>query len=146
MPVQVSVRVEGDDKIRAGLNRWARTLEPVSREVIQEHMKRAMKRSIPYLGGASYGVPERGYVRTGNLGRSAYVEQTGLTTTIKVQAYNQQGREYGRYVVGGADGEGQAYMHAGWWMTLRDSVDAELDELTGDVDAAIGDSAEAVGL
>ena len=108
-------------------------------------MERARKRSIPWLGGNAYAVPERGYVRTGNLGRSAYIEQDGASTRIRVEAY-RNGVEYGKYVVGDAEGQGQAYMHAGWWMKLRDAVDAEIEDMTTEVDTAIQDSAEAIGL
>ena len=137
MPIQLSLRVEGDTQVRAGLNRYAQTVDRVTREVVKAAMERALKKSIPYRGGASYDVPERGgYVRTGNLGRSGYIEQVGLSTRIRVEAY-RDGREYGGYVVGNAEGTGQAWMHVGRWTTLRQAVDAEIDGLTGELDGEL---------
>lgn len=144
-PVQLTVRLEGDDKVRAGLHRFATSIRPLTREAVNTMMNRALKRSIPYLGGTGYGVPERGYRRTGNLGRSGQVVQEGLSSRIEVAAYSK-GREYGQYVVGRADGSGQAYMHVGWWMPLRTAVDLELEDLTGKLDSDLEQSAEAAGL
>lgn len=135
MPTQLSLRLENNDRIRSGLNRFAQAVGPLTREIIHKAMELALKKAIPYRGGALYDIPETGggYVRTGNLGRSSYVQQDGLTTTIKVEAY-RKGREYGRYVTGNAEGFGQARVHVGRWPKLRTVVDEQVDELTQKVD------------
>lgn len=142
---QLTIRLEGDDRVRVGLNRWANTLEPLSREKLLFYMERAKKRSIPWLGGSRYAVPERGYRRTGNLGASADVVLEGLSARIQVEAY-RNGRRYDVFVVGDAGGQGQAVVHQGWWVPLRKSVDDEVSYLADDLDESIQSSAEAAGL
>jgi hypothetical protein len=98
-------------------------------------MEKAAKVSVPYVGGNSYAVPETGgpYERTGNLGRSVQVYQRGLTTVIEVEAY-RRGRRYDEYVIGDRDGKRQATIHQNRWMTMKDAVDYQLDELVEKLD------------
>ena len=60
----------------------------------------------------------------------------GLSPRTRVEPY-RDGREYGGYVVGNAEGTGQAWMHVGRWTTLRQAVDAEIDGLTGELDGEL---------
>lgn len=143
---QVTVRIEGADRLRAGLNRWLTTIQTVTHEIIRAAMERAMHESVPYQGGNSYAVPERGYVRTGNLGSNTLLIQEGLSYRIESHAYNRSGEPYSPHVIGRADGSGQAGVHVGYWTPLREAVDQELDTLTEDLNQAFQDSAEAIGL
>lgn len=147
---QFSVRVEGDQQVRVGLNKFADTLAPICRADVKDAMDRAVAKSPGYLGGTSYTTPEAGYARTGNLGRSVTIEQNGLTTTIKNDAYSTRGFNYGPLVLGMGDGSGQKETYArNGWPTLRSAVDAEVDKLAGNggtLDKALGDSAKAAGL
>lgn len=146
MPAQITIRLENDDKVRLGLNRWAKTLAPIAKADIKAAMERARKVSPAYQGGSQYNIAERGgYERTGNLGRSVFVMEEGLSVRIVVEAY-RDGQDYGGLVLGDGRGGGQAWFHAGRWPTLFGAVEAEYDQLTNDIDAHLGDSAEAVGL
>lgn len=142
---QLSIRLENDDKVRTGLNQWAQSVRPITREQMREAMRRAKKRSVSDPPGGAYSVPERGYLRTGNLSASTYLVENGLTVTIVSNAV-QDGRGYSRYVIGNADGSGQARIHVGYWTPLRQSVDDEVEDLVRDIDEDLGQSAEAVGL
>lgn len=142
---QLSVRLIGADHLQVGFNRYVRTVQPITKEQTLEAMRRAKKRSVSDPSGGPYSVPERGYIRTGNLSASTYLVTDGLSVRIESNAY-QDGRAYSTYVVGNADGGGQAYMHKGWWVPLRQSVDDELETLEKDIDAKLGESAEALGL
>lgn len=146
MPPQFSVRLEGEDKVRVGLNRFECTLEPISKADLKAMMERARKTTPAYQGGAEYAIPERGdYERTGNLGRSVDIIEDGLTVRIEVNAFHG-GTEYGPFVLGRGDGSGQAWWHAGRWPTMRSAVDDELDWLTATIDDDLQASVEAAGL
>lgn len=144
---QLSVRVEGLDRLRTGLTGWANTLAPVCRDTIYAALERALKKSPGWLGGSAYTTPDAGYVRTGNLGRSVSVEQNGATTTIKNSAYSTRGFQYGGLVLGDADGGGQKAVYTrNGWVTLRAAVDEQVRQLTvknGELDGALQDSAKA---
>lgn len=143
--MQISVRLENDDKVRLGLNKWAQAVERISRDDLRDAMRRAKKRSVSDPAGGPYSVPERGYVRTGNLSASTELIEDGLTFRIESNAMHD-GEPYSVYVIGRADGSGQARIHQGWWTPLRTSVDDEIDDLVRDIDADLGQSAEAAGL
>lgn len=139
--VQVTARVEGLDRVRLGFQKFISTMEPVSVEKIEAAQTRAAKRAIPWRGGGSYDVPPRGdYVRTGELGESVRIVTEGPSVRIEV------GADHARVVVGGADGTGQAQMHAGRWLLLRTAVDSEMDALTSGIESGLLRQAEAVGL
>ncbi len=139
---QVSVRIEGADKIRKGLNEFQRNAAGgVTKNVLRRFMELAQHMAVPYRGGNRYDVPARRYERTGNLGRSTTLIEKGLTFTIVSRAY-RNGRAYSEYVIGKADGTGQAGVHVGWWTTLRDAVDAYMDKMLADLDAALQGEAD----
>lgn len=142
---QLSIRIIGLDSLQVGFNKYARTVEPLTRDRTREAMRRAKKRSVSDPPGGAYSVPERGYIRTGNLSASTYLQENGLTVTIVSNAV-RDGRGYSTYVVGDASGGGQAGIHQGYWTPLRESVDAEVEDLVRDVDEKLGESAEAMGL
>ena len=146
----VSLRVIGDDKLQTGFNKFALALAPVTREAAYHALELASKKSPGYLGGNSYIVPESGYVRTGNLGRSVQLEQEGLSSRITVQAYSRKGYEYGHLAVGDAEGGGQAANFAAiGWVLLRKAVDEQIALLTaanGPLEQAIGQESKKAGL
>ena len=143
---QLSIRIIGLDKLQIGFNRFAQSVRPLTRELTREAMRRAKKRSVSDPPGGAYSVPERGYLRTGGLSASTYLQENGLTVTIVSNAVSREGRPYSTYVVGNADGYGQANIHQGYWTTLRDAVDDEVEDLVRDIDEKLGESAEATGL
>lgn len=145
MPVQFSVRMEGFDEVRVGFNKFIQTLPVITKAWLKRVMTLAMKRSVPYKGGNSYAVPERGYERTGNLGRSTYLMESGLTYTIKSEAMHK-GHAYSVYVIGNSEGEGQASVHYGFWAPMRSAVDLELEAALPEADRDLQHGIEAAGL
>lgn len=142
----VTLRLENDDKVRLGLNKWGQSLKPLSRASLRAAMKRALKVSPAYRGGNSYAIETRGdYERTGNLGRSTFLVEEGLSFRVQSEAY-RDGQPYSEFVIGDGDGNGQAPWHVGRWPTLRGAVEAEFEQMTEDLDAELQDSAEAAGL
>jgi hypothetical protein len=142
---QFSIRLIGADKLQVGFNRFAQSVRTITRDDAREAMRRAKQRSVSDPPGGAYSVPERGYVRTMNLSASTYLETDGLSTRIISNAMHD-GKPYSEYVIGGADGYGQANVHAGYWTPLRTSVDDEVEKLLVDVDEHLQESAEALGL
>lgn len=141
----VSIRLVGADKLQIGFNKFAQSVRTITRDDAREAMRRAKKRSVSDPPGGAYSVPERGYLRTGNLSASTYLAEDGLSFRIVSEAVHD-GRPYSTYVIGNADGYGQANIHAGYWTPIRQSVDEEIEELVVDIDAHLGESAEALGL
>ena len=135
--VQVSTEL-----VRAGLENLFAEVPKIGRRRIRTVMERAKRRmqeypperpgqsktsSHPILGTTYQAVR---YRRTGNLGSHWAIAETekGSGYTLENTA-KRRGKAYGRYVVGGADGSGQAWMHAGRWQLLRDVVDEEVAKL-----------------
>lgn len=140
---QVTLRLENDDKVRLGLNKWGQSLKPLTRVHLRAAMKRALKVSPAYKGGSAYAITLRGPdERTGNLGRSTFVVEEGLSVRVRSEAY-RDGESYSEFVVGDGDGNGQAWFHVGRWPTLRGAVEAEFEQLVSDLDDDIQASAEA---
>ena len=142
---QFSVRIEGLDKLRVGLNKYIQTLPVITKAWLERVMEKAMKRSVPYLGGNAYDVPERNYERTGNLGRSTYMVINGLTYTIKSEAASKSGA-YSVLVIGNSKGEGQARVHYGFWTPMRSAIDLELEAALPEGDRKLQEGIEAAGL
>ena len=143
--MQLTVRLENDDKVRTGLNKWAKAVEKITTDDVRAAMKRAKKRSVSDPAGGPYSVPERGYQRTGNLSASTFLVEDGLSFRIESNAMHN-GDPYSVFVIGNADGGGQAGIHQGFWVPMRTAVDDEVADLVRDIDADLGESAEAVGL
>ena len=142
---QFSVRVEGLDKLRVGFNKFITTLPVITKAWLKRVMALAMKRSVPYKGGNSYAIPERGYERTGNLGSSTYLMESGQTYTIKSEAV-RKGHAYSVFVIGNSAGEGQASVHYGFWTPMRSAVDLELEAALPEGDRVLQKGIEAAGL
>lgn len=120
---QISVRVT--DKITLGLNDLrGRVINEVADEYIQELTEEARDELVgdhPRGSRGGYNIPTRPrqrYQRTGRLGRATQVYRTGRTWTIKSSA-RYRGRGYSGYVLGNADGFGQAAIHSMRWPTMR---------------------------
>lgn len=152
--MQITARLEGNDKLRRGLNKIDKVLPGLHMPSLRKAMKRAMKRAVPWRGGGSYDVPVtenqtngRGYQRTGNLGASTQIEEEGHSVRIVSNANGRSGG-YSRRVIGYADGEGQAWMHKGRWVLLRTAVDDELRVFLVEYDADMSDimRQEGIGL
>ena len=146
MPIQITSKITNLDNVQIGLRKFGAALPGVLRKHLKRALDAALFRSIPYRGGNQYDVPERNYERTGNLGRSAWVEQRGASYAILVQAVSKYGYDYSVDVVGNAAGQGQARIHYGYWTPMRNAVELELGPLTTGVENDLRQGAEAVGL
>jgi hypothetical protein len=76
--------------------------------------------------------PNSKYIRTGRLGRGYGLMRHSRTA---VRIFNLT--PYTGYVVGDAQGQGQAWMHAGRWWLARQRVEARLDDATERIGKAI---------
>lgn len=137
---QFSLRLEGDDQVRVGLNKFVKTLPDLTKSILKRVMKAAMRQSVPYNGGNSYDVEERSYVRRGILGRMTTLEENGLTYTVKSNA------PYSVYVIGNAAGQGQAGVHVGYWTPMRTAVDYQMESIMPEADRELQKGVEAAGL
>lgn len=141
MPVQTSVRLEGDDKIREGLNRFSAALPDLTREDLRLALEAAKEKIIEYPPE----LPGQRYVRTGNYGRSFTVDLDGLTATLKGSAY-QNGKDYTVFVGGNAEGFGQADIHYGRWPVIADEAARAADTLKPVLDDDIQKLAQQEGI
>lgn len=121
---QISTRVT-DNGVYQGLQKVSDGLPNMTQEQLDAAMDEAKYEvSGGWNGGNNYAVDERPgqtYERTGNLGASTYWERIGLTYAMYSDAYHD-GKAYSKYVVGMADGSGQAWMHAGRWPNFADTM------------------------
>lgn len=144
LTIQVSTEL-----VRKGLEDLFAEAPQVSRQrmrTVLERIKRRMQEyppepsgqsvtsNHPLLGTVYRRAPGR-YRRTGNLGSHWAIGENEKRTgyTIANTARNKKGKAYGRYVVGGANGSGQAWMHQGRWRLLRDVTDEEVAKLPNEV-------------
>jgi hypothetical protein len=147
--MKISIRFEGDD-VKLSARKFGKLLPEITDEVIAERLARLKKTvSGGYSGGNSYIVPLRArqrYIRTGNYGRSVYVEQEGLTYRIRADAYSPRGYNYGPRLVGNANGAGQAWWAAGRWPNALAEAETELTPMVTELDKRLQAGAESVGL
>lgn len=140
--MQITVSVKGE-LVRKGLQDLSAEVPKVGRQQIRAAMERIKRRMEEY--------PEeragQRYKRTGRFFRSWGIDPAGEGYVLKNTAKDpRSGREYGRFVVGGARGDGQAWMHAGRWQLLRDVVDEEVEKLPGEIEELIQTVARSKGL
>lgn len=148
MPMRISVRVD-DHGVKVGTSRAASGLVEASRDELDEFWEDVQyQASGGYAGGDRYDlVAPRGYPRTGNYGRSFVRERVGLTYRLSNATYTPGGREYGGYVGGDSDGGGQAWMHVGFWPTVRGAVDKMVQsELVSRMDRKLTSFFQSLGL
>lgn len=144
--MQITAKITGAGNVQQSLNTIGRAAPRITSRRIGEAMRRAMRRAVPWDGGSRYAVPTRGdYQRTGTLGRETIIVQLGDAYTIQSNAY-QHGHAYSKYVIGAADGSGQAGIHAGRWVTLSQAVDDELIPLVEEIDGDLSDLARQEGM
>lgn len=136
--MQLTTTITKSGNVKVGLNKVGRAIPGLTRRRLERWLRERMKASVPYTGGTSYSIPLRGYKRTGELGRRTKVEtgtnQNGVYGKITSDA------KHSVYVIGNSAGEGQASVHAGIWIPMRDAIDAQivslLDEMEGDMSDA----------
>ena len=119
----------GRQRIRTVMERIKRKMQ----EYPAERPGQSTTSSHPILGTVYSRAPGR-YKRTGNLGSHWIIgdsdKQNGYTIENTAE---RKGKKYGKYVVGGANGSGQAWMHKGRWQLLRDVTDDEVAKLPKEI-------------
>jgi hypothetical protein len=145
---QISIKETGLGNIQMGIHKLGPAVVGLAQTDLLETMQGVEK---SYWGGepGGYSVAERPgqtYQRTTNLRNSTYVMQTGLTVTIVSNAISPHGQPYSRFVLGDANGEGQAWFHQGRWPALATQVEEAADKLVVKLEHDTQDTIEAVGL
>jgi hypothetical protein len=139
--MQLSVQILNAEIVRKGLEDLHAEIPKIGRLQIRRTMEAIVKTMKVYPSAPA----GSRYVRTYKLRDSWRITQT--VTGYKVSADpTNKGRRYGRYVVGFADGDGQAWMHVGRWSLLRDVMEREIDKLPPAVSNEISMVARAKGL
>lgn len=114
-------------------------------KISRDHIQRAGKRIIAQMKKYPPARSTSTYSRTYRLRDSWRVVDTSKGITISGDPVNR-GRHYGTFVVGDAEGEGQAWMHVGTWLLFRDVVDYETTKLPDAVESSIRLYARGKGL
>lgn len=122
--MQITIKATNLGNIQKSLSTFGKAVAEVSADDMFQAMQRAGEKAIPWYGGGSYGIPDRGYKRTGAYGSSRQVVRIGAASRMTVTA--------GHAVLVGGDstGAGQASIHTGYWPRISDVVDEELIQLT----------------
>ena len=116
--MQLSIQILNADIVRQGLEDLKAEIPKVGRLGIRRAME-AIVRTMKVYPSAPSGSR---YVRTYKLRDSWRITSNTNGYTVSANP-TSKGRNYGRYVVGSAYGDGQAWMHVGRWNLLRDVVE-----------------------
>lgn len=113
------ITVEIDDgALRSVVGRMALAVERFPRREMRRYIEQARDQARTYPPE----LPGQRYRRTGTYFRSFRVTSVGRGYRLASNAV-QRGRRYTRYVGGLADGSGQARIHVGRWLRIRDAVE-----------------------
>jgi hypothetical protein len=158
--MQITVSVKGD-LVPKGMQDLTAETPMIGRQQIRtvmERIKRRMQEYPPEPEGQSVSEshsvlgrifrPAKGrYERTGRLGRSWAILRTEDDNGYRLENNARyKGKRYPRFVVGGADGTGQAWMHKGRWPLVRDVTDEETAKLPDEIEEKIRMVARAEGV
>lgn len=139
---QITITVHNGEVVRRGLENLRADVPRISRLRIYEHMQNIIRRMKIYPPAP----PASSYVRTYTLRRSWKLSQAGaLGYRIEADPV-QRGRHYGKYVVGNAYGQEQAWMHKGRWNLFRKVADEEIKKMPKSIQDDIGLAIRARGL
>lgn len=126
--INLLVEVEGGIIVRKGLEDLEREYPKIARLRIYNALRRVLKRmrkEPPRMAS---------YTRTGEM-RSGWPYRPVRVGRNAYSIYNEVAHT--RYVVGDADGLGQAWFHVGRWENFRDVVEQELANLPAEAERAI---------
>ena len=138
---QISISVKNAQLVAKGLQDLSAEIPKISKDNIEKVFKRVVKQV------QNYPPPRSGsrYIRTYTLRNSPRMTPTQSGFRLQINPI-QRGRAYGRYVIGDARGGGQATVHIGRWLLLRDIVDFEMTKLPDTVYNHIRQFAKIKGL
>lgn len=157
--MQLNFKIENAEIVRRGLQNLSAEIPKVGRQQLRTFADRVVRRmqayppepagqsisqSHPVLGTVY--TPARGrYRRTGKLGASWKITAKSDGYEISNNA-ERRGVRYTIFVVGGARGQGQAWMHKGRWQVFRKVFDEELKRVPPEIEKFIGVVARRNGL
>lgn len=137
------VKVENGEIVRMGLQSLADDVPKIGRlQIYYTVLKVRTRMRAPYTSVGA--VP--GYVRTRRLFHAWTIERKPEGYAIWADPKTPYGRPYAQYVVGDAEGHGQAWMHEGRWPLFREVVDEEVGKLPPEVERHIEVTARSHGL
>lgn len=122
--VQITINVKNAQLVAKGLANIRAEIPKISELTI----KKAADASVKIMKVYPPPPANTRYTRTFKLRDSFKVTRATNGYTIKADPV-QKGKHYGRYVIGYADGTGQARIHTGRWKLLRDVAEQESDKL-----------------
>lgn len=120
---------EDSQLVRRGLQDLATDVPKVGRQGIFRTAQRIAKRLRIYPPER----PDQKYIRTNTLKDSVEITPLSNGYEISVKPVSPKGVEYGDYVLGDADGNGQAWMHEGIWTPFANVALEEIYKLPDDV-------------
>jgi hypothetical protein len=126
---RISVTVVNGELVRQGLQNLQAAIPQIGRKVIYDKMNviAVSMRKYP---------PQRArsrYIRTYRLRDSVTVLRLNNGYAIEIDPV-QRGRHYGKYVIGNARGDEQAWMHVGRWHLFANVVEHHLRRLPDDIE------------
>lgn len=136
--MQLTTTITNAGNVKLGLRSIGQAIPKLTRRRLESWLRLVMKISVPYNGGTSYSIPFRGYQRTGELGRRTRVEsgvnQTGVYGKIVSDA------KHSVYVIGDSAGNGQAEIHNGFWIPMRENIDTQIVSLLAEMEGDMSDA------
>lgn len=142
--MQITTTITNSGNVKLGISKVGQAIPKLTRRRLESWLRVVMKISVPYNGGTSYSVPLRGYVRTGELGRRTRVESGENSTGVYGKVVSDA--KHSVYVIGDSEGSGQAEVHSGYWVTMRDAIDSQIAALLSDMEADMSASLRMAGI
>lgn len=139
--IDLIITVEGQ-LVRMGLQNLAAQVPQVGRQQIYFtvlHIRTRMRQG--YIQAPA----TQSYKRSYALWRAWQIERAGEGYRIWADPRTARGKPYAHYVVGDAEGQGQAWMHMGNWPVFREVVDEEVKKLPEEIEQRIEITAKSLG-
>ena len=116
---------------------WRQELDGLHKDILANIKKQTAK--CAYLIRSKFKIypPKRQgstYIRTYRLGDSAKVTDTISGWKVSIDPVSPKGVHYGTYVIGDMNGQGQAWMHKGFWPLLKEVADQASETMFNDTE------------
>lgn len=123
--MQITIQVRNAQLVGKGLANIRAEVPRISERTIKQGADAIVRRMKVYPSAPA----GSRYTRTYKLQNAWRVSRSATGFTVSANPTGRNGKPYGRYVVGFADGGGQAWMHVGRWNLLRDVTEEEVNKL-----------------
>lgn len=138
---QLTIQVRNAELVGKGLANIRAAIPRISARTIEKGAQAIARRMRVYPPKPA----NSKYVRTFRLRDSIKVKRMTTGYAVSIDPVSPRGKRYGRYVVGFADGSGQAGQNSHWRL-LRDVTEEEIEKLPPLVEEHIRMVARAEGL